>query len=342
MAFFTLLWLPSLDTFLHFDHASALNEKRRSAQMPQFKPGLSGLKPEIAGLEAYFNDHFGCRNQLIRWHNELQLALSSGRSDVMLGQDGWLYFDENHMDMVGNYQGIVQFSPEELLQLKNIQQARRDWLAQRGIQYLYVIAPDKQSIYPEYLPSWLKPVRHHTKFDQFVEYMRANSSVTVLDLRPALRDARQISPTYYKTDSHWNSFGGFVASQEILKCLPPNFSQSGLTSLDSFELKKEKFTGGDLTILLGGVYAEEDTFVLATQTQFAALGENSRKLGFYRLNLLHHQFHGGRNLHCIQGFIWPRADALLGISLQNRWLFLGARRFRHEYRTNLKARCGYQ
>jgi alginate O-acetyltransferase complex protein AlgJ len=271
VAFFTLLWLPSLDTFLHFDQASALNEKRRPAQMPQFKPGLSGLKPEIAGLESYFNDHFGCRNQLIRWHNELQLALSSGRSDVMLGKDGWLYFDENHMDLVGNYQGIVQFSPEELLQLKNIQQARRDWLAQRGIQYLYVIAPDKQSIYPEYLPSWLKPVRHHTKFDQFVEYMRANSSVTVLDLRPALRDARQISPTYYKTDSHWNSFGGFVASQEILKCLPPNFSQSGLTSLDSFELKKEKFTGGDLTILLGGVYAEEDTFVLAPKPSLPPL-----------------------------------------------------------------------
>jgi alginate O-acetyltransferase complex protein AlgJ len=263
--FFILLWLPGLDTFLHFDHASPFNEKRPPAQFPQFQPGPDSLKQYITGLEAYFNDHFGGRNQLFHWHNQLQQALFGGRSDVMLGKDGWLYFDENHMQLAEHYLGILQFSPQELLNLKKIHENRRDWLAQRGIQYMFIIAPDKQSIYPEYLPSWLKPMRHHTKLDQFVDYMRAHSSVTVLDLRPALRDAKQIAPTYYQTDSHWNSFGGFVVCEEIIKHLPQTTSQAGRLSLASFELKKEKLERGDLMILLG-VYGSEDDLVLVPKT----------------------------------------------------------------------------
>jgi hypothetical protein len=167
----------------------------------------------------------------------------------------------------------LQFSPQELLGLKKIQEGRRDWLAQRGIQYMFVIAPDKQSVYPEHLPSWLKPIRHHTKLDQFFDYMRTHSTVTVLDLRPALRAAKQIAPTYYKTDSHWNSFGGFVACQQILKNLPQKTPTTGWLSLDSFEFEKEKFTGGDLTILLGGVYGEEDDVALVPKSHFPPLVE---------------------------------------------------------------------
>ncbi|MEI9865253.1 MAG: hypothetical protein WDN00_12025 [Limisphaerales bacterium] len=43
---------------------------------------------------------------------------------------------------------------------------RRDWLAKRGIAYLFVVAPDKHSIYPEELPGWAVKVRPQTKLDQ--------------------------------------------------------------------------------------------------------------------------------------------------------------------------------
>jgi hypothetical protein len=97
--------------------------------------------------------------------------------------------------------------------------------------------------------------------------MRAYSTVEVVDLRPALLDARRIAPTYFKTDSHWNAFGGFVACQEIAKKLP------GLEplSLDSFELKKTAADGGDLAGLLGLKMAEENAVSLIPKTNRPSL-----------------------------------------------------------------------
>jgi hypothetical protein len=47
--------------------------------------------------------------------------------------------------------------------------------------------------------------------------MRSNSSVTVVDLRPSLLQAKQKAPTYFRTDTHWNNFGGFVGYQQIVQ-----------------------------------------------------------------------------------------------------------------------------
>lgn len=255
--FLLLIWLPSFDGMFHFDHSPEMNEKRRPAVWPQFTPGWSGLKSYLAGLEAYFNDHFGFRRQLIHWQLEWQLAFfNGGRSDVMMGKDGCLFFDERRMHLAENFQGILQFSPSELAQLRQVHEARRDWLAGRGIQYIFLVAPDKQTIYPDLLPSWLKPTGRLTKFDQFIRYMREHSMVTVPDLRPALRSARQIAATYYKTDSHWNSFGGFIASEEIARLVADKTGSAPL-SLDSFDFVKTPLKRGDLSILLG-VYAQED------------------------------------------------------------------------------------
>jgi alginate O-acetyltransferase complex protein AlgJ len=278
--FIALLWLPVFDTFFYFDHTPAFNEKRLPAQFPQFKSGHDGLKKYASGLESYFNDHFGFRNQLVHWHIQWQLALFyGGRSDVMMGKDGWLFFDENQMHMVEHYQGTLQFSPQELAKLRQAQEYRRDWLAQRGTQYVFIIVPDKQSIYPEYLPVWLKPIRHHTKLDQFIDYMHAYSTVTVLDLRPALRKAKQTAPTYYKTDSHWNFFGGFVASEEIAKVLSKKIPGLEPLSLDSFEFQKEQLKRGDLTTLLG-VYAAEEDITLVPKINLPSLVETVQNSKF--------------------------------------------------------------
>jgi hypothetical protein len=257
--FITLLWLPTFDTLFHFDHSPAFNEKRLPAQFPQFEPGLDGLKNYLRGLGSYYNDHFGFRNQLIHLHIQARLALfNTGGNYVLIGKDGWLFCSSDAEHMTEHYQGLLQFSAQELLDLKNMLERQRDWLAQRGVEYIFVVAPNKQSIYPENLPSWLTPARHHTKLDQFIDYMHSHSTVAILDLRPALRAAKQIAPDYYKTDTHWNNWGGFVACQEIGKTLEKSIPDLKPLPLDSFELKKEQFEVGDLARMLGVVVTEDD------------------------------------------------------------------------------------
>jgi hypothetical protein len=239
--FMMMLWLPTLDTFFHIDLATLPRENRSLAQFPEFKPGLGSLKAYVAGLEACFNDHFGWRNRLIHWHKRWELGLfpekRGGSPGVIIGRDGWLFLKTE--GMIEHYRGVLQFAPQALLDWQALLEYRRDWLAQRGIKYIFVVAPDKQSVYSEQLPDWLNKVQPDTKLDQLIAHMHAHSTVEVLDLRPALRDARRIAPTYYKTDNHWNFFGSFVAYQEIVKSLSKQ--QPGLEPLPltSFNLQNK-------------------------------------------------------------------------------------------------------
>jgi hypothetical protein len=265
--FGVLLWLPTFDTFFHIDYTPVINEKRMPAQLPHLKSFPGGLKEYIVGLEACFNDHFGCRNRLIRWQMDWRqiFRAGGGAHDVIVGRDGWLFFAQNQM--VKHYRGVRQFTPQNLHDWQALLEQRRDWLARRGIKYIFAVAPDKQSIYSEHLPAWITKVRPETKLDQFFTYMRAHSTVEVIDLRPALLDSRRIAPTYFKTDTHWNAFGGFVACQEIVKKLP------GLEplSLDSFELKKTAEDGGDLAAMLVLKMTEENAVSLTPKTNLPPL-----------------------------------------------------------------------
>ena len=266
--FGVLLWLPTIDTFFHIDYTPVINEKRALAQFPHLKSFPGGLKEYIAGLEACFDDHFGCRNQLIRWHINWQLKFlrATGGSGpiVIIGSDNWLFYAQNQM--VEHYRGVRQFTPQNLRDWQELLEHRRDWLAQRGIKYVFVIAPDKHSIYSEHLPFRMTKAHPETKLDQFYTYMRDHSTVEVVDLRPALLDACRIAPTYLKTDTHWNAFGGFVACREIAKKL-------GLEplSLDSFELKKIGQDGGDLAGMLGVKMIEENAISLTPKTNLSSL-----------------------------------------------------------------------
>jgi alginate O-acetyltransferase complex protein AlgJ len=273
-AFGLLLWLPAADNLLHLDHASAFNEKRVPAAFPTFTGGVAGLQTYVKGLEAYFNDHFGWRHQLIQWHSTLQVSLFGKKTNqaIVWGSDGWLYYfpqgERDRQDCRGQWHAP---SPE-FETLAHVLERRRDWLAQRGIRYLFVVAPNKQTIYPEHLPGWLKPVGNSTRFDHFLDYMRSHSTVPVLDLRPALREARKTAPTYYRTDSHWNRFGGFVACEEIIRALGREEPTFQPLPLEAFRLARGPGKGGDLTDYLG-VHADDEEVTLQPGSALPAVVE---------------------------------------------------------------------
>ena len=263
--FASLLWLPTLDELLHVDRALAYDEKRVLADLPDFEFGLNGLKRDIAAWQNCFNDHFGFRLRLLRWYNQLNYRLFGNRhgSGVLKGRDGWLFYGQE--DMVQNCRGARPLTPQALADWQRLLERRRDWLAARGSEYLFLVAPNKETIYPQQLPDWLTFVRPKSKLDQFLDYMRSHSTVKVLDLRPALRQARA-APTYLKTDTHWNSLGGFVACQAVASALSYRWPELRPLSLADFEVRTQPGTGGDLAGMLGvdATDLREDNVVLLT------------------------------------------------------------------------------
>ena len=100
----------------------------------------------MAASEAYFNDHFGFRKKLIRWFQNWKTGFFHDRTvyNVITGRDGWLFTSD--LQMVGHYPGMKQFTPAELKSWQTLLEKRRGWLAARGIKYLFVVSPDKQTV----------------------------------------------------------------------------------------------------------------------------------------------------------------------------------------------------
>jgi len=273
-AFALLLWAPTLDSFIGLDHSRPPGENRLPAPPPRLAQlNFAGLKQFLAGTDAYFNDHFGFRKKLIRWFQNWKLGLFHDRTvyNVITGRHGWLFTSD--LQMVEHYLGLVKFTPVELKSWQTLLERRRDWLARRGIKYLFVVPPDKQTIYPEELPAWLAdaaPPGRETKLDQFLQFMREHSTVEILDLRQPLREARQTAPTYLQNDTHWNLFGGFVACQELVRELTNQLPVPPLR-LEDFRWTNDPITGGDLAQMAGNSRVDQNHFRFAPGPDLPAL-----------------------------------------------------------------------
>lgn len=262
--FLALLALPTVDFFSGIDVTRPADENRLPAPKPQLTAwSFSGVRNFLSGAEAYFNDHFGFRKRLIRWCQQWKSRLYHDESGhkVLLGQHGWMFSGE--LQMIEHYLGIAKFTPAQLQSWEKLLEKRRDWLAARGIPYLFIIAPDKQDIYPEELPAWLQaaaPPNRETKLDQFLRFMRVHSTVPILDLRPVLLAAKKTAPLYLQNDSHWNFFGGFVAAQATIKTVGEKIPGVPPLRLEDFTWTNPPLTGGDLSRLIGREPREKNYF----------------------------------------------------------------------------------
>ena len=205
---------------------------------------------------------FPYSQKLIGWSNQvlinhLQLTLVN---EVVIGKDGWLFTNDSRS--VEDYRGAVRYTDQELSVFTATLESRKNWLLKRGIPLLLVIAPNKESIYPEFLPDGIKKVNESTRLDQLIDYLKLNSNVDLLDLRSPLLHEKQSYQLYYKTDSHWNSYGAYFAYSEMIKRMKNYFPAIEAFPLADYMEKVDNPSGaGDLA----GLIMMEDTY---TERQF--------------------------------------------------------------------------
>ena len=95
-----------------------------------------------------------------------------------------------------------------------------------------------------------------SRLDALTERLRAEG-VEVVDLRPALRQARQgASPLsrwslYHRTDTHWNELGALVAARPLLAQLSAWFPGVRVPADDEVEVQTVETAGGDLARMEG-------------------------------------------------------------------------------------------
>ena len=251
--FFGALCLPVLQMQWRFCPEPENCENRELAEAPT---GDCSFTEYAEGWERYLVDNFGFRPYLIRWNSLLKLTCLgvSPVSSVILGKDSWLFYHSEALadgNTVNDWRGTIPLSQAELVRLQERLEADEKIFAERKIPYLVVIVPNKNTIYSEYLPDTIRKFRSTTRLDQFMEHIRRNSRVTVLDLREALFKAKNNHPLYWKTDSHWNSYGAYIGYTEILRRLSVQLPALKPVPIAGNEVRIEPSpTGGDLAQML--------------------------------------------------------------------------------------------
>jgi alginate O-acetyltransferase complex protein AlgJ len=243
--------LPLAGLVLGLDRAFVLEENRNLAARPELKLDGAALGSLAGRFEAYFNDHFGFRKRLIYW---LAVAKVQGLGvtstpGVTLGSNGWLYLASDAA--VLSYRAARPFTPAQLEAYRRILEARRDWLAARGIPYLMVILPNKDTIYPEFMPAAYSKVNPRSRLDQLVDYMKDHSNVSILDIREDLLRAKQVERVYDVTDSHWNARGGYIGYERIMRTLQRWFPLARAAPRSELREVVVNGPGGDLARMLG-------------------------------------------------------------------------------------------
>ena len=244
--FAAFLLLPVTLQILGIGQTTARDEMRELVERPGFPTTLDAWRSFGSRVDAYVSDRFGLRQYLLAAANRLNFAVplpGGANRVVLLGKDGWLFW-RNDIEQHSGLRLLGQWEIENWL--RNLGRLR-DWLASLGIRFVFVVAPDKSEIYPEHLPDGV-PAAPFTALDQLTAALEAQRRFDFIDLRPLLKTAKAEDQIYYKTDSHWNSRGAYLALAMVLQGrLPQGVS---LPVFADYRLDPRPFAG-DLVQLLG-------------------------------------------------------------------------------------------
>jgi hypothetical protein len=210
-------------------------------------PAWGSPKKFIADLRFYISERYGLKEQFITTYSWMSQTFfrKSPYPEVILGKDQFLFLGNN--EALNSYQHANPLSDQQLNQwLSSITQIRT-YFQSIGIEYHLIIAPNKHSIYGDYLPDWIKVSSGNLSTADKLLTLAAQQDQEIIDLRDTLREERikGKSHVFYKTDTHWNEYGAFFGTQEIIRKLHLKLSEQ--PSITPFTAKK----AGDLARMIG-------------------------------------------------------------------------------------------
>ena len=229
------------------DNSFHITEKRELAIKPEFY--FDCIWNYSIKFNDYYNDNFGFRIPLISYNNYVKVCWFdlASNSKVTFGKEDWMYYTVPKV--IDNHQGKGYFTELEMSRIKTELVQRKDSLTANGVQYFVVIAPDKISVYPEYLPDDFM-VSDSSELDQFIGVMK-NTDVEIIDLRKVFFKHKHNQQLYFKSDSHWNQHAGFIAYQEIMNTIQEIYPSVISYAVTDFNIDIRDRIGGDIAELIG-------------------------------------------------------------------------------------------
>jgi hypothetical protein len=148
---------------------------------------------------------------------EAPVAGGTMPDEVRIGLDGWLFLTGGRYSVLRYYTDAEYFTEIHAAQWADLLAARHTRLAAEGICYLHLAAPDKISVYPDYLGMALPNFyRHPIRMLSRVLGERGHQDVLIDPLDAFARHPNR-DRLYLKTDTHWSYYAGQVALELVTR-----------------------------------------------------------------------------------------------------------------------------
>ena len=264
-AFIAALFLPPL----LLDRTSVVSQKenRNLAQKPTIIASGGMNREYFSQFDAWLSDRFGFRDALIAIDSQFSGSSTSSvtmTDSALEGKDGWIFYIAD-----GDGVNRADFYKTNLLDEATLSRFEDNihetvaWCAEHGIKVLYLIAPNKHSVYSEYYP-FDRP-EGITRGDQVAAAINAGGADCLFPC-DLLLEKKATAPfrLYFKTDTHWNPLGAYYAYEVLRGKIDALFPETQFPQITYCTEIQEGAYRGDLIPQLNKPGIEESEYIQVT------------------------------------------------------------------------------
>lgn len=235
---FLICIIPSAGLFIFH---SGNTKKEADADFPTIKKDGKVNVRYLSEIGNYFENSFALRSFYIDADASIQSNLFgvSNNDSVIVGNNGWLYYDSSLDDYLG--QNVM--SDRGVYNIENNISLLQEYVESRGATFLFTISPNKNSLYGENMPSYYRKKVSSTNNLAKLEKRLEKSSVKYCSLYDVFKN--QSETLYLKRDSHWNNKGAMLAYHTLLTDI-----EFGHESYETTKAIRTKTYVGDLNEMM--------------------------------------------------------------------------------------------
>ena len=207
--FFILCLVPSVGMLIAGPSEAAANEP--PAAVPRVKNFDGSWNDQFfTQLRDYVGKGFFLRLEGITGWDSLASGLfrTSGNDDVLIGQDGWLFYGA----AVNDISGASQMTDRQLWCAARSLYLMQEYAASRGADFLFTIPCGKYTLYPEHAPDYVTVAEGSNR--ERLEALLQQMGVSFADMYAAFSAVDE--ELYWKYDSHWTERGAALGADTIL------------------------------------------------------------------------------------------------------------------------------
>ncbi len=209
-----------------------------------YLPEIDASTPQsfVKSAEKYINNRIGFRAQALDIYQVLNDRLFSimEHPSYMYGSDGYVFFKND--TYITDYQHLnldEAWAEHFALNLSKIQK----FCEQNDKTFLYLVLPDKKTVYPEYFPKTINVINETSRTDQVLAALERHDIRYYWAKDTMLEGKKTMAVNNVKYDAgHWNENGAFLVLRQMYELLRVKHPEIEPLKLEQFEVTEEIMT----------------------------------------------------------------------------------------------------